>query len=98
MEKFYRAGQATDDNKAHAHCMLDTYGYRQAFRICNTYCFSTSTVVASACPVATSHMYVYCLSCYLLSPFIYAITAAINMNGVLEDTTKYHKSEYMKGK
>jgi len=24
MEKFRRAGQATDDNMAHAHCMLDT--------------------------------------------------------------------------
>jgi hypothetical protein len=24
MEKFCRTGQATDDNTAHAHCMLDT--------------------------------------------------------------------------
>ena len=24
MEKYYRAGQATDDNMAHAHWMLDT--------------------------------------------------------------------------
>jgi len=24
MEKYCRAGQATDDNTAHAHCMLDT--------------------------------------------------------------------------
>jgi len=24
VEKYCRAGQATDDNKAHAHCMLDT--------------------------------------------------------------------------
>jgi len=27
MWKFSTAGQATDDNMAHAHCMLDTYGY-----------------------------------------------------------------------
>jgi len=25
--KHSRAGQATDDNMAHAHCMLDKYGY-----------------------------------------------------------------------
>jgi len=24
MEKYYRVRQATDDNMAHAHCMLDT--------------------------------------------------------------------------
>jgi len=24
VEKYCRAGQATDDNMAHAHCMLDT--------------------------------------------------------------------------
>jgi hypothetical protein len=27
VEKYCRAGQATDDNMAHAHCMLDTWGY-----------------------------------------------------------------------
>jgi hypothetical protein len=31
---------------AHAHSMLDTQGYRLLFRICNTYCFFTATVVA----------------------------------------------------
>ena len=25
-KKYCRAGQATDDNMAHAHCMLDTLG------------------------------------------------------------------------
>ena len=28
VEKYRRAGQATDDNMAHPHYMLDTYGYR----------------------------------------------------------------------
>jgi hypothetical protein len=28
VEKYCRAGQATDDNMAHAHCVLDTYGYK----------------------------------------------------------------------
>ena len=27
MEKLCTAGQATDENTAHAHCMLNTYGY-----------------------------------------------------------------------
>jgi hypothetical protein len=26
-KKYSEAGQATDDNMAHARCMLDTYGY-----------------------------------------------------------------------
>ena len=34
-----RAGQATDDSMAHAHCTLDTKGYKHTLRICNTYCF-----------------------------------------------------------
>jgi len=27
VEKYCRAGQATDGNMVHAHCVLDTYGY-----------------------------------------------------------------------
>jgi hypothetical protein len=42
-EKYCRAGQATDDNMAHAVCMLDTKRYKLTLRICNTYCFSTRT-------------------------------------------------------
>jgi len=38
-EKYGIAGQATDDSTAPAHCMLETP------RICNTFCFSTATVV-----------------------------------------------------
>ena len=40
--KYCRAGQATYGNMAHAHCMLDTLGYRHTLRICNIYCFSTA--------------------------------------------------------
>jgi hypothetical protein len=29
VKKYCRAGQATDDNMAHAHCMLDNYTYSQ---------------------------------------------------------------------
>jgi hypothetical protein len=33
--KILRVGQGTDDNMAHAHCMLDTYGYKYTYRLCN---------------------------------------------------------------
>jgi hypothetical protein len=39
IEKYYRVGQATDDNVAHAHCMLYTQGYKYTHRLCNTNCF-----------------------------------------------------------
>jgi len=50
VEKYCRVGQATDDVTAHAHCMLDTYGYGHTLRICNTYYFSAATVVARTRP------------------------------------------------
>jgi hypothetical protein len=34
--KYCRAGPTTDDITAHAHCMLDTQGYKYIPRICNT--------------------------------------------------------------
>jgi len=46
----------------HAHCMLDTYGYKLAPRICNSYCFSTTTVVTRTRLKVT--VYVRYLSCY----------------------------------
>ena len=46
VQKYCTAWQATDDNMAHAHSMLDTLGYKQTIQICNTYCISTGTVVA----------------------------------------------------
>jgi len=42
-----RTGQATYD-MAHAHCMLDTYGYKHTFTMCNTYCCSNARMVARA--------------------------------------------------
>ena len=44
MEKYCRAGQDTGVNMVHAHCMLDTEGYKHTLTICNTY-FSTTTMV-----------------------------------------------------
>jgi len=40
VEKLNTAGQATDDNTAHARCKLDTWGYRHTLRICAANCFS----------------------------------------------------------
>jgi len=59
VEKYCRARQATDDNTVHAHCMLDTNGYKHTLRLCNTYCFSSTTVVARTCHNVT--LYVHCL-------------------------------------
>jgi hypothetical protein len=55
----------------HAHGMLDTYGNKHTLRTCNTYCFSTSTIVKQArlnvtLPVLFSSM--------LLLPFIVLCT------------------------
>jgi len=55
------------DNMAHAHCMLDTSGYKHTLIICNTYCFYTATVVARMPLHAT--LYVHCLSCLELPEF-----------------------------
>jgi len=37
--KYCIARQAIVENMAHAHCMLDKYGYKHTLIICNTYCF-----------------------------------------------------------
>jgi hypothetical protein len=65
VEKYCRAGLATDDNMAREHCMLDNWGYRHTIRVCNTCCFSTATVVVRTRLNVT--LYVRCLPCLLLS-------------------------------
>jgi hypothetical protein len=57
LNKFCRAGEATDHNMEHTLCVLDTWGYKHTLGICNTYCFSTATVVAR-----NITLYVSCLS------------------------------------
>ena len=47
-------------NTAHAHYLLDTWGYRDTLKICNIYCFSTATVVTIIHLSVT--LYVNCLS------------------------------------
>ena len=46
VEKYSRVGQATDDNKAHAHSMPNNYGYKHTLTIYNNYCFPTATMFA----------------------------------------------------
>ena len=46
MEKSVTAGEATDNKSAHALYMLDTKGYKHTLCLCNTYRFSTATMVA----------------------------------------------------
>ena len=62
VEKYCRARQATDDNIAHAYCMLVTWGYKHTLRICNN-CFSTTVRVVRTRPSVT--FYVYCLSYFI---------------------------------
>jgi len=38
-KKYCRAGQVTDDNMAHSHCMLNTWSYKHALRTCNIIAF-----------------------------------------------------------
>ena len=62
VEKYCTARQATDDNNtAHAHCMLDTQGYKHTLRTCNKYCFSIATMVEQTPLIVT--LYVRCLFC-----------------------------------
>ena len=61
VEKYCTAGQATDDNMVHAHCMLDNEVYKHRLRICNTYSFSISTMTAQTRRSVT--LYLHCLPC-----------------------------------
>jgi hypothetical protein len=42
---YSQTGHRRRDNRAHTLCMPDNLGYKHTLRICNTYCFSTATVV-----------------------------------------------------
>jgi hypothetical protein len=59
--KYGRARQATVDNTAHAHCTLDTQGYKHILRICNTCCFSIVTMITR-----TRHIVPLYLHCHVL--------------------------------
>jgi hypothetical protein len=59
VEEYSRAGQAVVDSNntaAHVLCMLDNEDYRHTHRICNTCCFSTTTVVTRTRSTVTVHV------------------------------------------
>jgi len=66
VEKYCRAGQATDDILAHAHCMLDDYGYARARTHARTHT-QTHTMHSTATMVARARLcvalYIHCKSC-----------------------------------
>jgi hypothetical protein len=73
VEKYCRAGQQTaDSNMAHAHCMMDTQGYKHTLRLCTTYCSSTTTMVVQKCFNVT--LYVHCLSCLMSDLVVRIVT------------------------
>jgi hypothetical protein len=74
VEKYCRAGQATDDNMAYAHCMLDTQGYKCTYRLCITHCFSTATMVERTRLIIT--LYVHLLSLFILN-MVYVTTSSV---------------------
>jgi len=61
VEKYCRAGQATDDNTVHTQCKLDTQGYTHTHPQYVILITFTATMVARACLSVT--LYVNCLSC-----------------------------------
>jgi hypothetical protein len=78
-EKYCRAGQATEDNMARAHCMLVTKSYKHTLRTCDTYCFSTSTMVTR------THLHVplpaHCLFCsWLRNQDAYCLSSCLPHN------------------
>jgi hypothetical protein len=66
VEKYRIAGQATDGNTAHAHCMLDNLGHKHTIRICYTYSFSTATMVTFT--RLSVKVYIHCLSWIICGP------------------------------
>ena len=60
VEILCRAGQATDDNMAHAHCTLDNWGYGRTLTICNTSCFARKQWLCERASVLR-YTYIFCL-------------------------------------
>jgi len=76
VQKYYRAGEATDDNKTHAHFMLDTRGYKHVIRISNAYCFSTAKLVGETRLNVALHL--LCLSCLIFKEILLLVLFVIH--------------------
>ena len=55
-----RAGQATHGNMVRERCMICNLGFKHKIRICISYCFSNSIVVARTRLNATLHVHCLC--------------------------------------
>ena len=76
VERYCRAGQATDDNMAHARCMLGNQRYKHTLKICNTRSFSTATTVPGTRLIVS--FYVHCQSpCIFRSPGLCKLPVAV---------------------
>jgi hypothetical protein len=53
VEKYGGTGQATDDNTAHVHCMLDTSGYKYALKY--------AIIIAFPLHLSLRYTYIACL-------------------------------------
>jgi hypothetical protein len=82
VEKFRRAGQAIDDNTWHAHCTLDTKGYKHTLTICNT-AFSRQQWLRELSLVLRFYVIAVLFSCFIADCFrpfcsMEFVTAAIS--------------------
>jgi hypothetical protein len=71
--KTSRAGQAADDNMAHAHYVLDTQGYKYTHRLCSTHGSPSSTTVAR------KRLNVRLLRILSVSFFLYALITTLKL-------------------
>jgi hypothetical protein len=90
VEKPGTTRQATDENMAHTHCMLDNHDYRHTLRICNTYCFCTETVVTRTRRSVT--LCLHCLSC----AFHDALSQNVDLGSVCKGADQV-LSQYLSG-
>ena len=74
VEKYGRAGEATDGNMAYAHCMRYTYGYKHTLGLCCTYYFSTANMVARMRLSVTSYIH-----CFVSLKFLYFIVSVLHL-------------------
>jgi hypothetical protein len=82
VDKYRRAGQATGDNTWHAHCALDTKGYRHTLPICNT-AFPRQQWLHERASVLCFYVNVVLFSCFIADCFrsfcsMESVTAAIS--------------------
>ena len=77
VEKYWTAEQVSNDNMAHAYCMLCNYVCKHTLKICNAYCFSNVTMVVLTRHNVKLH-YIACLVILYTSSFTMHINIFAN--------------------